>query len=88
MESHTPDLTVPGATPTSNPFSLIVDPQAVLDAVQRSERLLSLQRRVYRPLGQPLTAEREADATGFDTSMESESLDTGLRPRAGDDDLR
>lgn len=38
--------------PATNPFALITNPQAVLDAVQHSTRLARLQSRVYRPLDQ------------------------------------
>ncbi|MCW7536642.1 hypothetical protein OOT46_02065 [Aquabacterium sp. A7-Y] len=34
----------------TNPFALMTDPQAVLQAVQLSDRLAGLQSRVYRPL--------------------------------------
>ncbi len=40
--------------PVANPFGLMMDPQAILEAVERSERLSSLQRRVCRPLDKPL----------------------------------
>jgi hypothetical protein len=40
---------MPTARP-ANPFMLIVNPQAVLDAIERSERLERLQRRVCHPL--------------------------------------
>ena len=38
--------------PATNPFALMTDPQAVLQAVQLSDRLARLQSRVYRPLDQ------------------------------------
>ena len=38
----------------SNPFALMLDPQSVLDAVDRSERLASLKRHVCHPLDKPL----------------------------------
>ncbi|MDO9234858.1 MAG: hypothetical protein Q7U28_02340 [Aquabacterium sp.] len=38
----------------SNPFALMMDPQAVLEAMERSERLNHLQSRVCRPLDKPL----------------------------------
>lgn len=38
----------------ANPFGLMMNPQAILEAVERSERLGSLQRRVCRPLDKPL----------------------------------
>lgn len=37
-----------------NPFALMLDPQSVLDAVERSERLARLKRRVCHPLDKPL----------------------------------
>jgi hypothetical protein len=81
MDSHTPDLSTPGPAPISNPFSLIVNPQAVLDAVQRSERLHNLQRRIYRPLGQPLS-ERDGEATGFDTALDGDGAEPEPRTRS------
>ena len=42
---------------TANPFALMMDPAAVLRAVEQSQRLLNLRRRICRPLdkqaGQP-----------------------------------
>ena len=51
----------------TNPFALMTDPQAVLQAVQLSDRLSRLQSRVYRPLdqmpaGHPLARGTEEDA--------------------------
>lgn len=36
-----------------NPFQLMMDPQSVVDAMLRSERLERLQRRVCHPLDKP-----------------------------------
>jgi hypothetical protein len=41
-------------TPASNPFALLVSPEAVCQAVAHSERLSRLRRRVCRPLDKPL----------------------------------
>ena len=49
----------------SNPFALMMNPQGVLQAVERSQRLESLQRRVYRPLDRPLIP-RKGDGTDID----------------------
>jgi hypothetical protein len=38
----------------TNPFGLMMNPQAILEAVERSERLSRLERRVCRPLDKPL----------------------------------
>jgi hypothetical protein len=37
-----------------NPFALMLDPQSVLDAMDRSERLARLQRHICHPLDKPL----------------------------------
>lgn len=38
----------------TNPFALMMDPQAVLDAIEGSERLKRLHSRICRPLDKPL----------------------------------
>lgn len=40
-------------TLSANPFGLLTDPQAILDAMERSPRLESLNRRICRPLDRP-----------------------------------
>jgi len=42
------------ATTLSNPFVMMTDPETILLAVERSERLNRLSRKVYRPLDRPL----------------------------------
>ncbi len=42
------------ASTLSNPFVMMTDPEAILLAVERSERLNRLSRKVYRPLDRPL----------------------------------
>ncbi len=42
------------ATTRSNPFVMMTDPETLLAAVERSERLNRLNRKVYRPLDRPL----------------------------------
>ncbi len=37
-----------------NPFAMMLDPAAVLQAIDRSDRLAHLQRRVCRPLDKPV----------------------------------
>ena len=46
----------------ANPFALMMDPEAVLAAMERSERLNGLQSRVCRPLDKPLIPIVEGDA--------------------------
>ncbi len=42
------------ASTLSNPFIMMTDPETILQAVERSERLNRLNRKVYRPLDRPL----------------------------------
>ena len=44
----------------SNPFALLMDPQSVLRAIENSQRLETLQRRVCRPLDKPLLPHKTA----------------------------
>jgi hypothetical protein len=39
---------------TADPFDLMLNPQAIVHAMEQSERLKHLQRRVYRPLDRPI----------------------------------
>ena len=50
----------------TNPFALMLDPQAVIAQMERSERLGHLQRRICRPLDKPLLgfAAEEGDSEG------------------------
>jgi len=40
--------------PATNPFALLMDPQAIFRAIENSERLERLHSRVCRPLDKPL----------------------------------
>ncbi|MDI1348161.1 hypothetical protein [Aquabacterium sp.] len=62
----------------ANPFALMMDPQAVLEAMERSERLNRLQSRVCRPLDKPLipmvgSDDQEIDASDIELAEEGVS---------------
>ena len=57
----------------ANPFALMMDPQAVLEAMERSERLNRLQSRVCRPLDKPLIPIVNGEAVDQDTDDSSDS---------------
>ena len=62
----------------ANPFALMMDPQAVLAAMERSERLNRLQSRVCRPLDKPLipmvgSDDQEIDASDIELAEEGVS---------------
>lgn len=56
----------------ANPFALMMEPEAVYQAVERSERLNRLQRRVCRPLDKPLIPKIGDEANAFDQSVDAE----------------
>lgn len=71
----------------ANPFALMLDPQAVLAQIERSQRLEGLQRRVCRPLDRPLLAkvddEDGAEVKDFDRAIESAGDDPADGPEHG-----
>ncbi len=60
------------ATSRSNPFVMMTDPETILLAVERSERLNRLNRKVYRPLDRPLIPKVGAkDLAEFDNEIDA-----------------
>jgi hypothetical protein len=74
------------ASTRTNPFVMMTDPETILLAVERSERLNRLNRKVYRPLDRPLIPKVGAkDLAAFDNEIDAaveddvlEALDTDL----------
>ena len=61
---------MPSSQEVANPFALMMDPEAVFQAMERSERLGRLQSRICRPLDKPLLPHApEVDA--FDEAIEA-----------------
>jgi hypothetical protein len=55
----------------SNPFVMMTDPETILAAVERSERLNRLSSRIYRPLDRPLIPKVGAKALAdFDREID------------------
>ena len=75
------------ASTRSNPFVMMTDPETILLAVERSERLNRLSRKVYRPLDRPLIPkvgakeladfDSEIDAAVEDDVLEALNADLG-----------
>jgi len=62
----------------ANPFSLMMNPAEVFEALERSDRLARLQRRVCRPLDKPLIARKEEGANDYDQAIDAEpEVDSG-----------
>jgi len=55
----------------ANPFVMMTDPESILQAVERSERLNTLRRHVCRPLDKPLIPKvRARDMEEFDLEID------------------
>ena len=62
-----------------NPFSLMMEPELVLQTMERSQQLRSLRRHKLRPLDKPLipyTAEALAARAAFDAAIDAEDFET------------
>lgn len=55
--------------PASHPFALMMEPELVIQAMERSERLARLQRRVCHPLDKPVASAKADDAEVFDSGI-------------------
>ncbi|MFN3305119.1 MAG: hypothetical protein ACK44A_15590 [Roseateles sp.] len=54
----------------ADPFAMLIAPEQVMRAVERSDRLARLQRRVYRPLDRPWIPLKASAA--FDREIDAE----------------
>ena len=60
------------ASTLANPFVMMTDPETILLAVERSERLNRLNRKVYRPLDRPLIPKvGMKDLADFDSEIDA-----------------
>ncbi|MDD2809731.1 hypothetical protein [Rhodoferax sp.] len=65
---------------TLNPFSLMMEPERVLQTMERSQQLRGLRRHKLRPLDKPLipyTSEALASRAAFDAMIDAQELDEG-----------
>ncbi|HEY1130070.1 MAG TPA: hypothetical protein VGF12_11750 [Roseateles sp.] len=53
----------------ADPFAMLIAPEQVMNAIERSDRLARLQRRVYRPLDRPWIPVR-GSAADFDREID------------------
>jgi hypothetical protein len=63
---------------TLNPFSLMMEPERVLQTMERSQQLRGLRRHKLRPLDKPLipyTSEALASRAAFDAMVDAQDLD-------------
>ena len=69
----------------ADPFALMMNPQAVIQAMERSDRLSRLQRRICRPLDKPIIPKlstSNADIVRYDSSVDA--ADFGFEDDAQD----
>ena len=59
------------STAENNPFVLMIDPQTVFAAIERSERLARLQSTICRPLDKPRPEKPVESLKAFDAEIES-----------------
>ena len=62
-----------------NPFSLMMEPELVLQTMERSLQLRGLRRHKLRPLDKPLiplTKEAQASRAAYDAAIDAEDLET------------
>ncbi|WP_341891142.1 hypothetical protein [Variovorax sp. YR752] len=57
------------AQPVANPFALLLNPAAVVEEMERSERLNRLSSRICRPLDRVQPANGSADAAPDDADL-------------------
>jgi hypothetical protein len=70
---------MPRQSPTvANPFVMLTAPETILQAIERSERLNALNRRVCRPLDRPLIP---AKGEGQDVDGLEQDIEFGLEAR-------
>ena len=65
------ELTMQTAELLANPFSLMMNPAEVFQALESSPRLERLQRRICRPLDKPLIARKESDMNNYDFAIDN-----------------
>ena len=56
----------------ANPFSLMMNPAEVFQALEKSDRLARLQSRICRPLDKPMLPKKD-ESIDFDSAIDSEA---------------
>ncbi len=67
-----------------NPFALLMNPESVIQAMEKSERLENLHRRICRPLDRPLLPKKGEAASAADMEEETESTEVELEAETQD----
>ena len=59
----------------ANPFGMLIDPAAIQKALEGSQRLECLNRRICRPLDRVLPTKTGDERAGFDASVDAQPID-------------
>lgn len=62
---------MPSTAISLNPFSLMMEPERVLQTMERSQQLRGLRRRKLRPLDKPLIPYTTAALAAFDAAIDA-----------------
>lgn len=65
-------------TVSLNPFSLLMEPEVVLQAMERSQGLRGLRRQKYRPLDKPLIPYAKSHTAAIDFDLEIDAAEDEL----------
>jgi hypothetical protein len=59
----------------ANPFDMLINPQAILDAIERSTHLQGLERKICRPLDRAAVPKpiASSDVAAFDAALDRQS---------------
>lgn len=60
--------------PQANPFALMMAPQQVLEAMEKSDALRRLQHQVFHPLDTRVSFQRDAELAAFDADIEETNI--------------
>ena len=59
----------------ANPFALMIAPEAIFAAIERSDRLARLKSTICHPLDKPRPEQPTVDVEAFDEQVESVAVD-------------
>ncbi len=60
-------------THAANPFAMMLDPQSIIDAMDKSDRLARLSSQIFRPLDKPMLGNLSAVVQAYDEAIDYEA---------------
>ena len=68
----------------ANPFALMMHPEDVVQAMERSDRLGRLQRRICKPLDKPVVPHTTEEVSAYDHEIDEIDVSEDAQDRAQD----